>query len=180
MTPHMIRRLALLALPAALFAAAPLHGQGSVSALRGHDTAAPLDIEADRIEVQDRLDRALFTGNVRVRQGSMAIDAQRLRVAYVKRGNSGDLEIQRVDADGSVTMRSPSETARGNAGVYDVQNRLLTLIGNVRLERGQSVLNGQRLVINLDDGRSTLDGGAVQGQSGGRVTGRFVVPQRSN
>ncbi len=181
MTAHMVRRLALLLLPAALLSAAPLHGQGSVSALRGHNTSAPLDIEADRIEVQDRLDRALFTGNVRVRQGDMAIDAQRLRVAYVKRGNSGDLEIQRVDADGAVTMRSPSETARGNSGVYDVQNRLLTLIGNVRLERGQSVLNGQRLVINLDDGRSTLDGGTVQqGQSGGRVTGRFVVPQRNN
>ena len=111
MTRQMKRRFALLCLPAALLASAPLHAQGPVSALRGHDTNAPLDVEADRIEVQDRQDRALFTGNVRVQQGNMTIEAQQLRVAYVKRGNGGVQEIQRIDADGAVTMRSASDSS---------------------------------------------------------------------
>ena len=37
--------------------------------VKGHDTDAPVDVAADRIEVQDRADRAIFSGNVQVRQG---------------------------------------------------------------------------------------------------------------
>jgi lipopolysaccharide export system protein LptA len=33
-----------------------------VSALRGHNTNAPVDVAADRIEVQTRADRAVFVG----------------------------------------------------------------------------------------------------------------------
>lgn len=180
MTARMTRPFLPLSLVAlALLAVAPAWGQAAVSALKGHDTKAPLDIEADRIEVQDRADRALFTGNVHVRQGNMALDAARLRVAYRNAAGS-NLEVLRVDADGGMHLKSPSEDARSDSGVYDVERRIVTMVGGVRLNRGQSTLTGQRLVIDLDSGRSTLDGGAVRGESGGRVTGRFVVPQRDN
>ena len=32
--------------------------------LKGHNSNAPVDVSADRIEVQDRADRAIFSGNV--------------------------------------------------------------------------------------------------------------------
>jgi lipopolysaccharide export system protein LptA len=80
-----------------------------------------------------------------------------------------------------VTVRSPSETARGDFGIYDLDRKLITLIGNVQLSRGGSQIAGSRLVIDLDSGRAVIDGGpAGVGQSGGRVTGRFTVPQRGN
>jgi lipopolysaccharide export system protein LptA len=76
-------------------------------------------------------------------------------------------------------VKSPSETARGNFGIYDLDRKLITLIGDVVLTRQGSQLNGQRLVIDLDSGRAVIDGGpAGVGQSGGRVTGHFTVPQR--
>ena len=37
-----------------------------VSALKGHNSNAPIDVNADRIEVQERADRAMFVGNVHV------------------------------------------------------------------------------------------------------------------
>lgn len=169
--------LAALALVLALPAASPVFGQ-AISALKGHDSKQPVDVEADRIEVQDRQDRAVFSGNVHVRQGSLAIDAARLRVAYRNAQGKG-LEILRIDADGAVQVRSPSESARGDYGIYDLDKRIITLIGSVMLNRGETVVHGQRLVMDLNSGRSTLDGGAVGGSGGGRVTGRFVVPQRS-
>ena len=91
------------------------------------------------------------------------------------------IDIHRLDASGGVTVTSPSETARGNFGVYDLDRKLITLVGDVRLERGGSLLNGGRLTIDLDTGRAVMDGG-LRGvnQSGGRVTGRFTVPKRSN
>ena len=79
-------------------------------------------------------------------------------------------------------MVSPSETATGDFGVYDLDQGLITLVGDVRLERGGSFLSGGRLTIDLDTGRAVMDGGlrGINQGGGGRVTGRFTVPQRSN
>jgi len=161
-----------------LLAAAPAAAQ----ALKGHNANAPVDVDADRIEVQDRSDRAVFAGNVKVRQGGLSLDAARLTVAYVG-GNNGP-QIQRLDASGGVTVRSASETAYGQFAIYDLNRRLITMLGNVVLNQGANVIRGGRLVIDLISGRSVIDGSAVGGApgvagSGGRVTGRFTVPQRN-
>ena len=55
--------------------------QQPTSALKGHNSNAPVDVTADRIEVQDRADRAMFTGNVHVIQAELTLDTARLTVA---------------------------------------------------------------------------------------------------
>ena len=175
--------LFLIALAAVV--AGPAIGQGATSALKGHNTDAPVDVAADRIEVQDRADRAVFSGNVVARQADLTLNAARVTVAY---SNAGSIQIQRIDASGGVTVRSPSETARGQFAVYDLNNRLITLLGGVVLTRGDSQVRGGRLVMDLDSGRAVMDGGAgaTAGAPGtttgnsGRVTGTFTVPQRNN
>jgi lipopolysaccharide export system protein LptA len=161
---------------------AQVQQQRGVSALKGHDSNAPVDVTADRIEVQDRADRALFVGNVHATQAELTLETQRLTVAYSSKagGGSGGVQIRRLDAAGGVVVRSPSETASGDFGIYDLDRRLITVIGNVRLMQGQNTVSGQRLVINLDNGRAVIDGGPPGvNSSGGRVTGHFTVPQRN-
>jgi lipopolysaccharide export system protein LptA len=173
-----MRRLPILLAPLALATAAAAVAQSRepVSALKGHNSDSPIDLTADRLEVQDRADRAIFAGNVHVKQDDLTLDTSRLTVAY---SSSGGVQIKRLDASGGVTVRSPSETARGSFGIYDLDRKLITLVGNVVLQRQGSQLSGQRLVIDLDSGRAIIDGGpAGVGQSGGRVTGHFTVPQR--
>jgi lipopolysaccharide export system protein LptA len=176
-----IIRIGLAAAAAAILPGGPAFGQEATSALRGHNTAAPVDVAADRIEVQDRADRAIFSGNVVARQSDLTMNAARVTVAY---SDAGGIEIERIDASGGVTVRSPSETARGQFAIYDLRNRLITLLGNVTLTRGASNVNGARLVLDLETGRAVMDGGARTAAgttaTGGRVTGRFTVPQRSN
>ena len=160
-----------------------LAGPASAQALKGHNANAPIDVDADRIEVQDRADRAIFSGNVKVRQGGLALDAARLTVAYSRAG--GGPTIQRIDASGGVSVRSASESATGSFAIYDLNRRLITMIGGVTLNPGPNVVRGGRLVIDLNSGRSVIDGSSVGGTpsvtgSGGRVTGRFSVPQRTN
>jgi lipopolysaccharide export system protein LptA len=160
-----------------LGAAALAQSTGQVSALKGHDSNAPVDVNADRIEVQERADRAVFAGNVKARQGELTLDTARLTLAYTQ-GNG--IKINRLDASGGVVVTSPSETARGNFAVYDLDRKLITLVGDVRLARQGSTINGSRLLIDLNTGRAVMDGGAPGvGQSGGRVTGHFTVPQKS-
>ncbi len=171
--------LSLAALAFGLAAGQAAFGQSGASALKGHDTDAPVDVAADRIEVQDRADRAIFSGNVEVRQGNLQLSTARLTVAYA---NAGGIEIKRLEATGGVQLRSPSETARSQFAIYDLDQRLVTMIGGVTLVRGQSRVQGGRLVLDLDTGRAVLDGGPAgapgTSDSGGRVTGRFTVPQR--
>jgi lipopolysaccharide export system protein LptA len=159
----------------AIAALAPALAQ--TSSLKGHNADAPVDVAADRIEVQDRADRAIFSGNVVVKQAQLTLTAGRLTVAY---SDTGGIEIQRLDASGGVTLRSPSETARGDFGIYDLNRKIITLVGDVALTRGDSRVNGARLVLDLDSGRAVMDGGGPPGTTsqGGRVTGTFTVPRR--
>jgi lipopolysaccharide export system protein LptA len=168
------------ALAVAGTAALAQQGQQPVSALKGHDGNAPVDVTADRIEVQDSADRAIFAGNVHVKQGELALDTERLTVAYSGGpSNNGGVQIRRLDAAGGVVVRSPSETAKGDFGIYDLDRKLITLIGNVQLTRQNDHVSGARLVIDLDTGRAVIDGGPPGvNQSGGRVTGHFTVPQK--
>src|SRR5258708_39832399 len=168
-------------LVAATAALAQVKQAEPVSALKGHNSNAPVDVTADRIEVQDRSDRAIFAGNVHAVQAELTPDPPRLTVAYS--GGQGtankNVQIHRLDAAGGVVVKSPTETAKGDFGIYDLDRKLITLIGNVQLNREQNQVNGSRLVIDLDSGRAVVDGGPPGvNQSGGRVPGHFTLPQR--
>jgi lipopolysaccharide export system protein LptA len=160
-------------------ATAQVRQEQPTSALKGHNSNAPVDVTADRIEVQDRSDRAIFAGNVHVTQAELSLETPRLTVAYSGgQGGGTNVQIRRLDAAGGVVVKSPSETARGDFGIYDLDRKLITLIGNVELTRQNDRVSGARLVIDLDSGRAVVDGGPPGvNQSGGRVTGHFTVPQ---
>jgi lipopolysaccharide export system protein LptA len=168
-----------------LLVAAPATAQGK------HNTNAPIDFGADQIELQDKANRAVLTGNVAVKQAEMTLNAQRLNVAYTGEIVDGNPQVSRLDASGGVTVRRPDQTARGQYAVYDLNRRVITMLGAVRLMQGPNTVNGARLTINLDTGRAVIDGSAVAGGNGsgtagnvqraptGRVTGTFSVPKRN-
>ena len=165
-------RLRFLLLAPLLLAVAPAAGQQSGrTGSTGFNSNSPVDVQADRIEVQDRADRAIFSGNVVATQGNMTMNAARVTVVYT---NNNGVDVQRMEATGGVRLRTPTETATGNVGLYDVNRRLVTLIGGVHLTQGQNRVQGGRLVLDLNSHRAVVDGGG----SNGRVSGRFTVPRR--
>ena len=151
-----------------------------------HDSNAPIAFGADHIDLQDKANRAVLTGNVSVRQAEMTLDAARMTVAYTGQVVDGNPQVSRLDAAGNVVVRRPDQTATGRYGVYDIDRRLITMLGGVTLRQGANTVNGSRLTINLDTGRAVVDGsqvggvgaGAVRQAAGGRVTGTFSVPKR--
>ncbi len=180
------RFLLLAAVP--VLAALPMLSQqsGAAPAAKGGSNA-PVDVGADRIEVQDRANRAILTGNVVATQGNLTMNSSRLTVIYANHpsgagnagGAAGGTQIQRLEASGGVTLHTPTETARSQFAIYDVPRRLVTMIGGVNLDQGANHVQGGRLVLDLDTHRAVVDGGAAGSQSrGGRVTGRFTVPPR--
>ena len=158
---------------------------GAQSALKNHNTDAPLDVDAKSIDVLDAKGQAVWSGDVRITQGDMKLNADTVTVFYSRAKKGGNPVIDRLDAQNNVKLVTPSETATGRYGIYDVGRKTITMVGNVTLSHGDSVLHGQRLAIDLESGRSKLDGAGtgpatpgVAATSSGRVTGRFVVPAR--
>jgi len=153
-------------------------------ALANHNSNAPVNVDAGNIEVQDRADRAIFAGGVHITQAGLSVTAPRMSLAYSRVGGT---QINRIDATGGVVVTKGDERASGNVAIYDLDRRLITMVGNVQLNQRGNHLRGGRLVIDLNSGRATVDGrGAargpdgnpVQGGTGGRVTGTFTVPER--
>lgn len=158
-----------------------------------HNSNAPVDFDADHMEVHDLDHRAFLTGNVRAVQQDMTLTADRVTANYTgSMANSGPSgggspQVHRMDATGHVVVTRPTEVAHGDYGIYDLDKRLVTLIGKVTLDRtgaNASTVRGGRLVINLNTNQATMDGGAVGGNGsagkGGRVSGRFTVPQHTD
>lgn len=151
--------------------------QGVLSKARNTDQ--PIEISADSLEVLQDKQIAVFTGNVDATQGSIRLRADSLRVHYrqndqpaakrpaqrpgPQQQTDASGAISRIDASGKVFVSSPEETAQGDRGIYDVDKRVITLEGNVVLTRGKNVLRGQKATMNLDSGRSVMEGGRVRG-----------------
>ena len=180
----MIRGFALLPLAfgLALAASAPAAAQSR------HNSAAPIDFASQHIELQDRANRVLLSGDVRISQAEMTLTAARVTVSYTGQITDGAPEVSRLDAAGGVTVTRPDQSARSQYAVYDLNRRVITMIGGVTLRQGPNTVSGGRLSIDLDTGRATIDGSGVASgapgatgvrSSGGRVTGRFSVPRRS-
>lgn len=80
--------------------------------------------------------------------------------------------IERVEAFGSVEIRTPEEVVRGERGAYAPPTGLATLSGGVRITRGDNQLNGQEAIVDLRSGVSRLV--SAPGQ---RVQGLIVQQQ---
>jgi lipopolysaccharide export system protein LptA len=165
MTPNRIRTaiLAGAALSVGLVGAQQLSAQ----AFSAHNTNAPVDYAADRIELQDRQNRVVLSGNVDVKQAELRLRAARTVVDLSSRGTT---QIQRITATGGVTVTRNDEVATGDVGIYDFNKRVITMVGNATLKRGGGdTLHGNRFVVDLNSGVSSAEG---------RVTGTFSVPKK--
>ncbi|NQV99448.1 MAG: hypothetical protein HQ483_07105 [Rhodospirillales bacterium] len=105
---------------------------------------APIEIFADNgIEWQQ--DSLLFVarGNARAQRGDVQILADELR-AYYRNTDNGSTEIWRLDAVGTVRIKSTEGTAYGDKAIYDVDNSILTITGkNIRLVSGKDWLTAR-------------------------------------
>lgn len=136
-------------------------------ALAKHNSNAPVDYAADRIELQDKQNRVILSGHVDVTQGDLRMQAARTVVNFT---NGKQMQIQRITSSDGVRVTRGDEVATGDTGIYDFNKRIITMIGNATLKRGNGdTLHGGRFVIDLNSG--------VSQATGGRVSGTFSAPK---
>lgn len=150
---------------------------------------APIEIEADSLEVQNKAQTATFTGNVIVTQDDMKLRADRLVVFYARQsdaaatqGKSG--KIDKIEAKGAVHISSQdNQSADGDWANYLVKDRQIEMGGKVVLRQEGNVISGEKLLVDLNTGVSRILGGGgsgtgATGENGGkgRVKGLFQTP----
>ncbi len=175
----MTSRSQSLGLCVAITSMAMLSSASTAQSIRNHDSNAPVNFSAESMELQDRADRVVLSGGVTATQAGLTMKANRVTAAYT---SNGGVDVNRLDATGGVIITKDDLRATSSSAIYDLDSSLITLIGNVKLVQGSNRLAGGRLVIDLNSGRSTINGGGAPGttNAGGRVTGTFSVPQRKN
>lgn len=133
--------------------------------------AEPIDIDAAKLEVNQKAGTAVFSGGVKVVQGAMTLTAPTLNAVY---GGGGKTELKSLTATGGVTIvrgGPETETATGETAVYNPSAQTLTLSGGqVTLTRGGNTLSGSQLVYNMATGNAQLTANPATG----RVKARFV------
>ena len=132
----------------------------------GSDSDTPIEIEADELEVQDRTNVAVFTGNVTVRQDDAAMQTSRLTVHYAENANTEasadpatpqNQRISRLEAEGRVLITADGQSATGDLGTVNFDTRTLALRGNVTLSQGGNVVTGDTLTVDLNTGVARVD-----------------------
>jgi len=88
-------------------------------------------------------------------------------------GSPGEMgAISLIEVEGNVFMATPEESAKGDRGDYQTDEKLLHLFGdNVILTRDKNILRGTELVYNLESGESVLTSHGAKVPNEGRVGG---------
>jgi lipopolysaccharide export system protein LptA len=131
----------------------------------------PIQIESDKLEVRDKENMAIFSGNVAVVQGTTVLKAGKLTVFYVPGSDvasSGSSAIDHLLVEDTVYVKSQDQVATGDKGSFDMKSEMLVLTGDkVVLTQGKNVLVGCKLTVNMKTNQANFEGCA---KSGGRVT----------
>lgn len=136
------------------------------------DTDAPIRIEADSLEVDEKARLAVFQGRVQVSQERMRLTTGRLEIRYSPGENGRPTTLKTVDARGGVRMSIDDQVASGARAHYDLATEIMTLSGDVTLSQGENVIRGDQIEVNLKTGRSRVISSA-QSSNKGRVRGLF-------
>jgi lipopolysaccharide export system protein LptA len=200
------RLVAAAVVAVALVGAAAVAQQGPPNALQGFSANRdqPVRIQAASLEVRDKDKVATFSGGVHVVQGDTEMRCKTLLVHYEEGATKGGAkaaaqpgpgggQIRRMEAKGGVVVTQKDQVATGDNGVFDMRTNTVTLIGNVVVTKGQDVLKGEKLVVNLTNGVSRMDsgGGRVEmmfaprseeksGQAQGKGQSKSARPARTN
>jgi lipopolysaccharide export system protein LptA len=150
--------------------------QGPPNALQGfsQNRDQPIKIQAASFEVREKEKTATFSGDVQVLQGDTEMRCKSLVVLYddeptahgakaAEPATGGQRQIRRIEAKGGVTVVQKDQNASGDTAIFSMRENTVTLTGNVIVTRGQDVLRGQRLVVDLTSGVTKMDQGRVEG-----------------
>ncbi|MCB1521361.1 MAG: LPS export ABC transporter periplasmic protein LptC [Hyphomicrobiaceae bacterium] len=141
--------------------------------------SGPIEVYADRLDIDDVKKTAIFTGSVRATRGKSTLSTPELRIAYdgapsgglagaakpVAAGSTeaGGAKIKTIVAAGPVVITDqPDTTVTGKSAMFDAATETSTIDGGVVINRGRDTrITAPVATYAQATQRSVLEGGVV-------------------
>lgn len=134
------------------------------------DSAAPINIEADRMVSQEQDNSVIFMGNVDARQGDLVIKTDEMTVFYLQEdggdGQKSSSQVKKLICKGNVKISQGNWVGTGKRMDYYAKDRKVILSGDAKGWQGQNMVSGKTITYYLDEGRSVVEGPTVEGSTG--------------
>lgn len=146
-----------------------LPGFASAAAAPGEAAGCPnvnpeleISVAARASEFHKEEAKVVLQGDVTIDQGVLHLAADEVTIEY-RQGDTRDLgsqgKVNALKATGTVKIVCENDRAHGGEALYDVPGRTITLTRDVLLVRGDNILKGQKLFIDLATGHMSIEGG---------------------
>lgn len=126
----------------------------------GLSSKEPIQIESDRLDIDDDASSATFNGNVNVVQGDTLLKSGKMVVYYAGGGSvsAGATDIEKIEVSGSVVLQSGNQTATADSGLFNMVAQTLVLTGKkVVLSQGDNILVGCKLTVKMQTGDARIN-----------------------
>lgn len=163
-------------------------GYSQTGAKPGTQDQLPLNITADRLEVDQNQQVITFINKVVARYKDMILYGDTLKIFYQAKssppgsqetaakpkpgpeappgkaaessplGAVGIEKISRIEVQGKVRMVQGDRVATGDKAIYYTQEDKLLLLGNPQLWRGENSLKGREIVFYVKENRAVVEG----------------------
>ncbi|MDR5891587.1 lipopolysaccharide transport periplasmic protein LptA [Halomonas mongoliensis] len=141
---------------------------------QGRDAEAPIEVEADQLDLDDRAGTAVYTGDVDIRQGSMRLTGDRVEI---QRNAQGQLSRAIATGERAYLEQQPDPAEPvvrgwGRTVIYHVAERRMELIDRAELHQGGDTFDGGYLEYFLDRRvvQARSEGEGVEGRQRIRMT----------
>ncbi|MBF0184959.1 MAG: hypothetical protein HQM06_11300 [Magnetococcales bacterium] len=165
----------LFALPAQSWAAATTTQEG-------------LTITADRMELDDKKQVAVFFGSVRADEKRIQLSADKMTVFYQKKSrrlpaSAGNKRggVAKIHAEGHVVLNQEESQGTADEMIYQVDKQLLEMIGQVQnaaILHANDRLEGKRILVTISE-EHTISKITVQSGDQRRVSARIMPTDNS-
>lgn len=130
---------------------------------------APIDIDSDSVEANQKKNTVTFQGNVVAKQEDVTVYCNVLTVYY----DGETKKIKEIVATGNVKIVQSDRRATSQKAIFYQDENKVVLEGEAVIRQGDNVIRGERVVHYIDEERSYVEPG-----KGGRVTTRITPSQK--
>jgi len=137
-----------------------------------------IEITADnKIEVDNQQGVMIVTGNAFVKEGLTSLQADIL-TAFTCQTKNGDTKILQINADNNIIIVSDQGKAFADRGIYFVEDKIIELYDNVKLEKEGDILVGDKGIFNVLTGKGEIS--TEPNKEGGRKKVYGIIRSKEN
>jgi lipopolysaccharide export system protein LptA len=141
----------------------------------GGNSKDPIRIDADKLEVFDKEQKAIYSGDVIAVRGTTTTRSTVMTIFYdnKKQGDGAqspaavksssaagappqDGALKRIEFKGPVSVVNGTQTATANEMIYDAIGKTVTLKGNAVVADGPNVQRGELMIYNTESSIATI------------------------